>query len=294
MASLPDEMLITDVNIPGTHDSATCFVAFSFISRPQHMTVDEQLENGVRYFDFRFRYSSGIFKASHSIATCKKSAGIFAENLTAGDIVNSCIAFLERNPSETILFQLKETVTHSDEGFFAEFYDRYIKGNKDRWYLKNAIPSMGEARGKIVLLRVVSADRNIFDDTDSGIDFTRYPYVEERWVDSWYRSDICTLGADEPYASMFVQDSYKAECKRKWGTVTRFLENEDECDFKICLTSCTFFFVPSINVRYINKQLKKYNFSAGRRYGIIASDYIDSEICSSIIESNFSCGKNEE
>lgn len=294
MASLPDEKLITDINIPGTHDSATCFVAFSFISRTQHLTVDEQLENGVRYFDFRFRYENDVFKASHSIATCKKSKGFFAQELTAADIVKMCLEFLEKNPTETILFQLKETISGTGDRFYSDFYERYIRDNQNKWYLKNAIPAIGEARGKIVLLRVVSADKEKFDDSDSGIDFTSYPYVGTKQVDSWFKSDICRLVTSEKYATMFVQDSYKVEGKKKWGTVTRFLENKDECDFKICLTSCTCCFVPSINVRYINKQLKKYDFKEGKRYGIIASDYIDSEICSSIIESNFSCGKNKE
>lgn len=288
MKEIPDEKKITEINIPGTHDSATCFVAFSFISRTQHLTVDGQLEKGVRYFDFRFRYEKGRFVASHSIATCKKSRGIMASELTADDIVNSCVDFLKKNPHETILFQLKETVSHKGNDFYTDFFEKYIKNNPQCWYVKNAIPTMGEVRGKIVLLRVVGIDKNNFDDSNSGIDFTSYPYVGTKNVDAWQNGDICSIETGKAYAKMLVQDSYKVEGKKKWGTVSRFLKNGDKCDFNICLTSCTCFFVPSINVRYINRQLEQYEFEKGRLYGIVASDYIDSKICSKIIESNFS------
>lgn len=286
MKAVPDEKKITEINIPGTHDSAACFVAFSFISRTQHLTVEGQLENGVRYFDFRFRYENSRFIASHSIATCKKSAGLTAEEMTADDIVNICIDFLKNNPDETILFQLKETVSHTGNDFYTDFFNKYIRTDPGFWYVKNAIPSMGEVRGKIVLLRVVGIDKNVFGDSNSGIDFTSYPYVGTMQVDSWQKGDICSVATGEPYARMLVQDSYRVEGKKKWGTVRRFLENQDKCDFNICLTSCTCFFVPRINVRYINRQIMEYQFKKGCHYGIVATDYIDKKICEKIINSN--------
>lgn len=283
MASVPDSRLITDMNIPGTHDSAACFCAFSFISRTQSLTVSQQLNAGVRYFDFRFRYTSGKFVASHSIATCKKSKGVFAEELKADDIVSECIAFLKENPQETILFQLKETVSNTGTEFYAQFYDRYIKNNPSFWYVKNEIPALGQVRGKIILFRVAGVDNNAFDDGNSGIDFTRYPYVGSRDVDDWRLVDICSIETKKPYAKLFVQDSYKVEGKKKWGTVTRFLENRNRGDLNICLTSCTCFFVPRINVKYINSQIRKYDFQKNGNHSIIVTDYIDERICSLII-----------
>lgn len=286
MSAIPDDRLITGINIPGTHDSAACYCAFSFISRTQKLTVSQQLEAGARYFDFRFRYDGKDFIASHSIATCKKSKGMFAEKLTADDIVDACIEFLKKNKSETILFQLKETVSVTENEFYSVFYEKYIKNNPEYWYVNNAIPSLGQVRGKIVLLRVVSADNGSFDDSNSGINFTSYPYVESREVDSWMLTDICSIETDRPYAKLFVQDSYKVEGVKKWGTVTRFLQSEQRGDFNICLTSCTFLFVPRINVKYINKQLMNYSFEKNRLYSIVVTDYINAEICGRIIDSN--------
>lgn len=206
--------------------------------------------------------------------------------MTADDVIADCLAFLKKNPSETILFQLKENVSRMGNDFYTAFYNKYIRSNADMWYIKNAIPLLGDARGKIVLLRVAGVDKGIFDDSNSGIDFSSYPYVGTRTVDDWRKADICSVDSGEPYAKMLVQDSYKVEGVKKWNTVTRFLESEDKCDFNICLTSCTFMFVPRINVKYINKCLKKYNFIADKKYGIVVSDYMDRSICSKIILSN--------
>lgn len=286
MALLPDETPITKINMPGTHDSAACFVAFSFISRTQKLSVPEQLEAGVRYFDFRFNLKDDKFYASHSIAKCKTKKGLFAPKMTADDVVAYCTDFLKRNQGETILFQLKETVSHTGNDFFTLFYKKYIEKDSERWYIKNRIPALGEARGKIVLLRVTGIDKEAFNDDNSGIDFSGYPYVGTRNVDDWRKSDICSVVNSEAYAKMLVQDSYKVEGKKKWGTVVRFFDNKDKCDFNICLTSCTFIFVPGINVKYINRCLKKFSFTQGRNYGIIASDFIDNKICYKIINSN--------
>ena len=70
-------------------------------------------------------------------------------------------------------------------------------------------------------------------------------------------------------------------------TVTRFLDSGLSADdFNICLTSCTRVFVPRFNAPKINKLIKKHNFRKGQLYGIIATDYIDAQICKKIINTN--------
>ena len=54
MSKIDGETPITAINIPGTHDSATEYVSFAFVSRTQALSIAEQLEAGVRYFDMRF------------------------------------------------------------------------------------------------------------------------------------------------------------------------------------------------------------------------------------------------
>lgn len=286
MKKIPDDKKITAINIPGTHDSACLNIDFAFISQTQHLSVTDQLNIGVRYFDFRFKFDLSKFIANHSICYCRKKWGFWNEVLTADDIVQECIEFLRNNPSETILFQLKEAQSHTGIDFYTEFFKKYIEPFENMWFVENRIPALGEVRGKIVLLRAVSVDKDIFTDENCGIDFTDYPYVGTYNVDDWRRGLVKKLSGDV-YSGMFVQDSYKSEGMHKLGTVTRFLESGlSASDFNICLTSCTRVFVPRFNAPKINKLIKRYNFVKGNLYGIIATDFIDAEICEKIINSN--------
>lgn len=272
--------------MPGTHDSACRFVDFGFISQTQTLSVTQQLEAGVRYFDFRFKLVCDTFLANHSICYCRKKKGFWNEVLTCDDIVKECFDFLSENPTETILFQLKEAESHTGDEFYNVFYKKYIEDVPGKWFIENRIPAMGEVRGKIILLRAVSVDKEKFTDKNSGIDFTAYPYVGSFNVDDWRRGELKKLDGTS-YGAMLVQDSYKSEGKHKLQTVTRFLEsNLRDDEFNICYTSCTRIFVPRINVKYINKQILSYNFKR-KYYGIIVTDFIDKEISGKIIRTNF-------
>ena len=160
--------------MPGTHDSACRYMDFGFISQTQHLSVTDQLNIGVRYFDFRFKYNKSKFIANHSICYCRKNFGFWNEILLADDIVRECIDFIREKPTETILFQLKEAESNAGNEFYNAFYKKYIENCLDCWFLENRVPTMNEARGKIILLRAVAADVNKFTDENCGIDFTSY------------------------------------------------------------------------------------------------------------------------
>ncbi len=285
MKKIPDDRIITGINMPGTHDSACRYVDFGFISQTQTLSVTQQLDAGVRYFDFRFKLVGDKLLANHSICYCRKKKGFWNEVLTCDDIVRECLDFLSDNPSETILFQLKEAESRTGDEFYNVFYEKYIKEAPGMWFIENRVPAMGEVRGKIMLLRAVSVDKEKFTDENSGIDFTSYPYVGTFNVDDWRRGEMKKLDGT-PYGAMFVQDSYKSEGKHKWKTITGFLEsNLSEKEFNICYTSCTRLLVPRFNVRYINPRLVDY-LSIKKYCGIIAVDYADAEICRCIIRTN--------
>lgn len=284
MANLQDSLKLTDINIPGTHDSTACYASFAFVSKTQSLTVEKQLNAGVRIFDFRFSLKDDVFYAKHGIASCKKIRGIFADKLTADDVVADCLNFVKNNSTETVLFILRDT--SGTENFFEKFYSRYIKNNTQFWYLENRIPELAQVRGKIVLLRNVDVNFKNFSDKNSGIDF-RPPYVGSTFVDDWKTGNICSIDTGKPYAKVHIQDSYKVEGKKKWGTVKRFLESElDSADFNICTTSCTGLRLPYFNAKMINKKFMNFTLEKGRVYGIIMSDYITSELCEKIIVTN--------
>lgn len=287
MKKIPDDVKITGINIPGTHDSACCYIDFSLISKTQDLTVSAQLDAGVRYFDFRFKFDGGRFIANHSIAHCRKKQGFWNKVLTADDIVHDCIEFLRNNPSETILFQLKEAESHTGTSFFEAFYEKYIQPQSELWFLENTVPYLGEARGKIVLLRVVPADKNVFSDKNCGTDFSAYPYIGSAEIHDWRRCPVCSVETDEAYTYMFVQDSYKAGGKDKIRTVSEFLESELSGDeFNICCLNSVGYLIPRIAAKKLNGFIAGYPFEDDKIYGIIAMDFAEKSVCEKIIRTN--------
>ena len=53
MTHIPDAYLISEINLPGTHDSCTCRVQFPFFSKCQQTTIAQQLNSGIRFLDIR-------------------------------------------------------------------------------------------------------------------------------------------------------------------------------------------------------------------------------------------------
>ncbi len=286
MSRVSGEKLITEINIPGTHDSLARFVAFSPITQTQSKTLREQLECGVRYFDLRLIKKKDDIIAAHGGVRCRENCSIFSSSLTAKTVADSCIEFLEKHPGETVLFQLKADVNGSWDTLYSEFYNDVIKGNESRWYLENRVPALDEARGKVVMLRAVAVEKELFDEKNCGIDFSRYPYIGSKELYDFRLESVADLNGKE-YTKMYVQDSYKIQMKKKWTAVKGFLESDlDKNNFNICLLSCTGSFQPYLNAKYINKIFMDYCLDKNKVYGIIAADFITEDICKKIFETN--------
>lgn len=288
MGNLSDSKKITEITVPGTHDSCTKYVDFSFISKTQSLSIYEQLNAGVRYFDMRFRQEKNEFISVHSISNCRTGPGPFADRLTSGLVINDCKKFLKENPTETILFQLKvgDGDEHSKD-FYSVFYDKYIAGDKDSWFIENRIPSLEEVRGKIVLLRVPPVDTERFDDTNSGINFSTYPRVPEPEVINFKRSDITKLSDKSIYSELYVQDSFKLKPEEKWTAVKTFIEQDLNSDnFNICLSSYTGSKMPEGNAKDMNPRILSYNFQKGGYYGILVTDFVTDELAEKIYMTN--------
>lgn len=287
MSRVADEKRITEINIPGTHDSLARFVAFTAITRTQSVSVTEQLEMGVRYFDFRFIKTKNGLVAAHGGIRCKAHGGIFAPPIAATAVAKDCVKFLEKHPGETILFQLKEDKGGAGETLYTEFYNTVIKENEDSWFIENRISALGEVRGKIVMLRAVDANGKEFTDKHSGINFSAYPYIGSKKIGD-YRFEPITDFCKNKYAGMYVQDSYRLQMNKKWAAVKQFLESDlDSRNFNINLLSCAGILMPFLNSKYINKRFMDYRLDKSKVYGIIAVDYAAPDVCRKIFETNY-------
>jgi len=153
MARLDDGMYLSEVVLPGTHDSATKNAQLAFMTKCQDLTISEQFEAGFRYLDIRLGASGDRLKLMHGFANCTKSGWPWAGALYLDDVLEDCYAFLKSHPTETIVFAVKHEHGSESPEAFETLLGAYIEKNPDVWLLSDRIPTVGESRGKIVLTR---------------------------------------------------------------------------------------------------------------------------------------------
>lgn len=153
MKGLPDDMPLSDVVLPGAHDAATKNVQLAFITRCQALTIAEQLDAGFRYLDIRLAASGEKLKLMHGFTACLKSGWPWASTLFYDDVLSDSYAFLKAHPTETIVFAVKHEYGSETPEQFEALLSAYIAQDPDMWLLTDSIPTVGEARGKIVLVR---------------------------------------------------------------------------------------------------------------------------------------------
>jgi len=154
MKELRDDTLMSSLSIPGTHNAPTYHHAPPSV-RCQAVSPREQLQNGVRFFDIRVQPvhpenpNRDELALVHSVFPVALSWRKYFRNLM--DEVND---FLEKNPSESLIICLKREGpgTHTDEQLSRIVADHYATP-ESRWYTEPKIPTLGEVRGKVVLMR---------------------------------------------------------------------------------------------------------------------------------------------
>ncbi|UQA91299.1 phosphatidylinositol-specific phospholipase C domain-containing protein [Streptomyces halobius] len=147
MSGIPDETKVTDISIPGTHESCAVHddTAFGY-GRCQAQSLEWQLNNGIRFIDIRCaRRSSQYFEVFH---------GDINQHLYFGSVLQMCHEFLKARPTETIFMRLSQTKSNASTADFQRtFEDIYL--DQDGWrslfHIENTLPTLGAVRGKIVL-----------------------------------------------------------------------------------------------------------------------------------------------
>lgn len=155
MKEMSDQTPLSGLSIPGTHNSPTCHKALPSV-RCQAVTPKEQLQNGVRFFDIRVQPEKPEDPNNDSLVLVH---GVFPISLTGPKYLRKLIteirSFLDENPSETLIMSLKRegTGNATDEQLSEILRQHYTAGDTAHWYTEPRVPSLGEVRGKIVLMR---------------------------------------------------------------------------------------------------------------------------------------------
>lgn len=68
---------------------------------------------------------------------------------TFAQVLADLVAFLKSHPTETVIMSVKDEVRNED---FSRLVWLDMERYHDMWYLENRVPTLGEVRGKAILL----------------------------------------------------------------------------------------------------------------------------------------------
>jgi 1-phosphatidylinositol phosphodiesterase len=144
MGKLPDSTSLARLSIPGTHDSGARHGGAACVT--QSWSIADQLKAGIRFLDIRNRRTGASFAIHH---------GPCFQKIMFGDVLNDVRGFLRAHPGETILMRVKEE--HSPQpgsDSFRTIWDGYMTRYGGLFApALSSIPTLGQVRGKVVVLR---------------------------------------------------------------------------------------------------------------------------------------------
>ena len=250
MKKLDDSTSLRNINMPGSHDSMALYSIADLAGQCQSLSLEDQLNLGVRFIDIRLQLNNNKLKVVH---------GIVDERASFNDVTSVVESFLEKNPSEMIIMSIKEEADAKSSSIsFEDSLKTYL--DKEVYLKEKALPShLGDVRGKVILL-------------------SRYsnPTIGVPAYDGWEDSTSFTLPND-----IYVQDTYKIKSSSdKQDEIIKCFKEEGHA-LKINFLSAykTGYIPPSyapsaaldINP-WINEVISKYDDR-----GIVLYDFINEE-----------------
>ncbi|XP_061477681.1 1-phosphatidylinositol phosphodiesterase-like [Rhineura floridana] len=253
MSDLPGHLSLSRISVPGTHDSMSLFGNSKI--RCQSWPLEAQLAAGVRFLDIRCKLEGGHFLIYH--------VNTFQE-ADFSEVLKKTLGFLEEHPWETVLMRVKEELPMIPNEAFAPRLRQYLEEEgQGRVWAKETIPTLGQARGKVVILEEL-------EEEVLGV-----PHEELKVGDAWH-----VLSAE-----------------RKWDRVKEHLGVATTGDLAILhLTFCSgngLFTNPEELAKDINPRCYEHlRARAGEtvRWGVVIMDFPGTGLIRIIVESNLEMG----
>ncbi|WP_329385841.1 phosphatidylinositol-specific phospholipase C [Streptomyces sp. NBC_01716] len=189
LSGIGDSTPVQRLTLPGTHNSGArsggLYVAC------QGTTIADQLNTGVRFLDIRCRAFENAFPIHHAA---------YYQNLNFDDVLVACRDFLRAHPSETVLMRVKQEYSSVADTEFRRIFDTYLdgKGWRSLFRLDSGLPTLGQARGKVVLLAdsggmpgVRYGDGGLFDIQD---DYMAEPIAKFSKIEAHFRKAAAQPG----------------------------------------------------------------------------------------------------
>lgn len=220
MKYVDDNKFLDELSIPGTHDSGTCSVdndtePQSSQVKCQQDYIPTQLLEGIRYFDIRLGKGNdpGI---CHGDFYLFKKDGYY---LHLSDVIGYFKTFLSENPREALIMLASRGNDEATDDSVTTAFAKVMDDKPDLFYTSSHVPTLGEVRGKIVLLRRFRLAGNSASGHTWGLDLTEWDDKIKAHSDS---TTMCLVqdargfeaagetGDKEPYCTkLYAQDKYK-------------------------------------------------------------------------------------
>lgn len=220
MKYVDDNKFLDELSIPGTHDSGTCSVdndtePQSSQVKCQQDYIPTQLLEGIRYFDIRLGKGDNPGICHGDFYLFKKDG----DYLHLSDVIGYFKTFLSENPREALIMLASRGNDEATDDSVTTAFAKVMGDNPDLFYTSSHVPTLGEVRGKIVLLRRFRLAGNSVSDHTWGLDLTEWDDKIKAHSDS---TTMCLVqdargfeaagetGDKEPYCTkVYAQDKYK-------------------------------------------------------------------------------------
>jgi len=149
MADLSDEIHVSQLCIPGTHDSGAMHGIDAAVC--QSVPIAVQLRAGIRALDIRCRHVNDSFHIFH---------GIVDQKMTFDDVLNTLLAFFTHNNREVVYMLVQEegSPEKNTRSFEDTFRDKYWNRHRNMFWDPASAgntenPALGITRGRIVVIQ---------------------------------------------------------------------------------------------------------------------------------------------
>lgn len=169
MSKVDDSVLLSELTLPGTHDTMSWqYSSWEDISICHEKGLMAQLQCGARFLDLRLCWvKKGTREANFSLHHSGDYQNAYFDGLTdhsenpecTSFVLDTCVRFLELNPTECIVATLKrESSSESAAKYGKAFNAIFAKRRRKLFYAEDAVPTLGNVRGKIVLITLNELD----------------------------------------------------------------------------------------------------------------------------------------
>lgn len=148
LSDIPDSVPLSSLLLPGTHDTMALYGWPISQCQSLDTPLAVQLQSGIRVLDIRLAVKESGLMAYH---------GLYPQRVSFQSILATIHDYLTSPEScgETLVMSIKQEdfINVSPAKFSAQVHDEITRGpgGMAMWFLDNRIPTLGEARGKVVM-----------------------------------------------------------------------------------------------------------------------------------------------